>query len=614
MRKIARAIFFCALLAPGRFFVPPLWAQDKTTGVSSPAIAMHGEPKYKTGFTHFDYVNPDAPKEGLLKLGWTGTFDSLNPFIVTGVPAMGLGSGYVYESLMARSWDEPFTLYGLIAESVEVPDDRSSVIFNLNPKAHWSDGQPITADDVLFSYETLRDHGRPNHRTYYKKVEKAEQLSPLRIKFIFRHNEDGSIDHEMPLIMGLMPILPRHDWQTRAFDAASLHIPVGSGPYKLIKLDPGHSLTYELDPNYWGKMVAAQRGLFNFRQIRIDYYRDDSIALEGFKAGQYDFRREANATKWATGYDVPAVKDGRIKCECFPHQRPEPASGFIFNTRRPLFHDPALRAALEYTFDFGWINRTLFHGQYRRTESFFPNSELATSKLPDEKEGKILEKYKAQLPADIFTQPVTPPDSTAGEEALRRNLRKADELLRAAGYVTRDGKLYPPNAQTPVGFEILLNDPAEEKIGLEWARVLKRIGIEARVRTVDSAQYQARLANFDFDVTTGKWINTLSPGNEQFFYWSAAAADQKGSRNYAGIKDPVVDALTNAIPAAASRAELVATVHALDRVLMRGHYTIPFYYQGADCTAYWMKHLRHPAAVPLYGTVLESWWYGEGTQ
>jgi microcin C transport system substrate-binding protein len=607
MRILSRAVFFLALLVPVLFFALPPRAQEKT--VAEPAIAMHGEPKYKPGFTHFDYVNPDAPKAGTLKLGWLGSFDSLNPFIVRGNPAMGLGSGYVYESLMARSWDEPFTLYGLIAETIEMPEDRSSVIFNINPKAHWSDGKPVTADDVLFSWKTLRDHGRPNHRTYYSKVEKAEKLSDLRVKFTFQRDSDGTIDREMPLIMGLMPILPQHDWQGRPFDETTLRIPVGSGPYKLVAVDPGRSLTYERDPDYWGKDVPAQKGLFNFARISIDYYRDDSIALEAFKAGQYEFRRENNPTKWATGYDIPAVKDGRIKLERFPHQRPEPVTGFVLNTRKPLFQDPVLREALGYAFDFGWINRILFHGQYKRTESFFPNSELAAPPLPEGLELNILDKYRAQLPADIFTTPVTPPETDGTEESLRANLRKAAGMLRNAGYTLENDQLYAPRTHQPVSFEVLLNDPSDEKIALEWARVLKRLGIAASVRTVDSAQDQARLANFDFDVTTGKWINTLSPGNEQIFYWGSAAADQKGSRNYPGIKDPVVDALAAAIPAARSREELVATAHALDRVLMRGHYVIPFYYLGADQIAYWTAHLRHPASVPLYGTVLESWWY-----
>ncbi|MDX2028116.1 MAG: extracellular solute-binding protein [Alphaproteobacteria bacterium] len=592
------ALFLCLMaLAP---------AQAKTAH----GIAMHGTPKYGANFTHFDYVNPDAPKGGVLRLSMNGSFDSLNPFIVRGQTALGISTGYlslVYESLMARSWDEPFSLYGLLAESVDVPDDRSAISFTINPKARWSDGKPVTAEDVLFSFVTLRDKGRPNHRTYYKKVAKAEKIGERRVTFTFKRNPDGSIDREMPLIMGLMPVLPKHDWEGRDFNQTSLRLPVGSGPYTISKLNTGRSISYARNPDYWGNAVPAQKGLYNFDEVRIDYYRDDSIALEAFKARQFDWRREMDPNKWAAAYDFPATQDGRVKLERLEHRRPEPAAGFIFNMRRYLFKDPALREALGYAFDFGWINKNLFHGQYKRTESFFPNSELAAPPLPEGREKEILEKYKTQLPKDIFTKPVRPPASDGSEAALRDNLLKASEMLRDAGYVLRNGRLFAPGGAA-VSFEILLSDPAEEKVALSWARSLKRLGIEARAHTVDSAQYQARMAAFDFDMASGKWINTLSPGNEQIFFWSSAAADQKGSRNYPGVKDPVVDALANAIPATATRADLVATTRALDRVLMAGHYTVPFYYLGADNVAFWAAQLHHPATMPIYGTVLESWW------
>jgi microcin C transport system substrate-binding protein len=345
----------------------------------------------------------------------------------------------------------------------------------------------------------------------------------------------------------------------------------------------------------------------NFNIIIIDYYRDDGIALEAFKAGQYDMRREANATKWATAYDFPAAKDGRVKLEELTHHRTEPAYGFVFNTRKAPFKDPAFRAALEYTFDSGWINRNIFHGLYKRVDSFFPNSELAAPALPEGKELALLQPYKDKLPPDIFTTPVTPPSTDGTEASFRANLLKAKDMLQAAGYTLKYDQLYPPDASTPISFEILLGDPAEEKIALLWFRALRQLGIEARVHTVDTAQFQARMASFDYDVTTYKWVNTLSPGNEQVFFWSSAAAGQEGSRNYPGVRDPVVDALANAIPAASSREDLVAATHALDRVLMAGHYTVPFYYLGADDIASW-SYLHHPAATPLYGTVIESWW------
>jgi microcin C transport system substrate-binding protein len=593
-------LFFCLF-----FLSLPLHAEDKAV----PSIAMHGTPKYGVDFSHFDYADPNAPKGGTLKLGATGTFDSLNPFIVRGTPPLGVGTGYmslVYESLMARSWDEPFSLYGLIAESVQMADDRSSVIFTINPRAHWQDGKPITADDVLFSYHTLRDKGRPNHRTYYKKVTAAEKLGERQVKFAFKKNADGSIDREMPLIMALMPVLPQHDFASQKFDQTTLRVPVGSGPYKISAIDPGRSITYTRDADYWGKDVPAQRGLYNFDKIRVDYYRDDGIALQAFKAGQFDMRRETDANKWATAYDFPAAHDGRVKLEQLAHHRTEVTTGFVFNTRRGLFKDPVLRAALEYTFDFGWINRNLFHGQYHRTESFFPNSELAAPALPEGKELEILERYRMQLSSDIFTTSVTPPKTDGSEDTFRANLLTAGNMLRKAGYTMKDDQLLTPDRQ-PVTFEILLNDPTDEKVALTWRQALKRIGISVRVHPVDSAQYQARLAAFDYDVTAAKWTNSLSPGNEQVFFWGSAAADQQGSRNYPGIKDPVVDILANAIPAALTRDDLVATTHALDRVLMAGHYTIPFYYIGADDIGSWSSRAQHPATMPLYGTVLESW-------
>ena len=575
------------------------------------AIAMHGEPKYADGFSHFDYVNPVAPKGGILRLGATGTFDSLNPFIVRGTPAQGLNTGImslVYESLMTRSWDEPFTLYGLSAETVDVADDRSSITFHINPKAHFSDGKPITADDLLFSFTTLRDKGRPNHRTYYKKVAKAERLDNLSVKFTFKPNADGSIDHEMPLIMGLMPILPKHDWEDRDFNQTTWRIPVGSGPYKITKLDPGRNIIYSRDENYWARDLPVERGLYNFDNIRFDYYRDDGIALESFKAEQLDLRREYDINKWSTGYDSPAVDNGRIKLEQLPHHRTEPISGFVLNTRNALLKDPVLRHALSEAFDSGWINRNIFHSQYKRAESYFPNSELAAPPLPDTSEIKLLDAYRDQLPATIFTEAITPPSTDGSDASLRDHLLKASNALQKTGYTLRDNQLYAPDGK-PVTFDILLNNPAEEKIAMTWARALTRLGIPARVHTVDSSQYQRRLAAFDYDITTVKWFNSLSPGNEQIAYWNSQAADQSGSRNYPGIKNSVIDAITRQLPAAKTRQELITYTHALDRLLLAGDYIIPFYYTGADDIAWWTPHLRHPDVIPMYGTVLESWWH-----
>jgi microcin C transport system substrate-binding protein len=583
-------------------------APAQATPKPQTALAMTDAPLYPPDFTHFNYADPDAPKGGILKLGTVGSFDSLNPFIVRGQPPFGLGSGtmsLVYESLMVRGWDEPFTLYGLIAQSVEVADDRSSIIFNLNPAARFSDGTPVTADDVLFSFTTLRDHGRPNHRAYYKKVLVAEKLSPLRVSFTFKANESGVIDREMPLIMGLMPIFPKHDWDGREFNQTSLRIPIGSGPYKISALDLGRSITYERDAHYWGRDLPPMRGLYNFNKIRIDYYRDDSVSLQAFKAGQYDLRRESDPTKWATAYDFPAAQQGRVRLEKLEHHRTEPAYGFIFNTRRPLLAGPVLRAALQYSFDFTWVNKNLFHGQYKRVASFFPNSELAATGLPTGKELAILDTYRSQLPPEVFTTAPAPPEAI-GEEQFRANLLKAENMLRTAGYKITGDQLYTPKG-VPVTFEIMLSDPVEEKVALNWAHALKRLGVTATIHTVDSAQYQSRLAAFDYDVTMNKWFNSLSPGNEQMYFWGSAASDQKGSRNYAGVRDPVVDALAASIPNAKTREELIAATRALDRVLMAGHYMVPLYYLGADDIASWTR-LHHPDKMSLYGNVMESWW------
>ncbi len=454
---------------------------------------MHGEPRYAAGFSHFDYADPSAPQGGVFRNAATGTFDTLNPFIVRGRAALGLG--YVSESLMQRSWDEPFSLYGLIAESITVPDDRSWVEFTLRPEARWHDGVPITPADVLFSWRTLRDHGRPNHRSYYGKVAHAEQTGERTVRFTFKASADPEApgDREMPLIMGLMPILPEHAWKTREFDRTTLEPPLGSGPYRVARFEPGRSIVYERVPDYWGRDLAVNRGQYNFAEIRYDYYRDDGVALEAFKADAYDFRRETDPTKWATGYDFPAAHDGRVKVELLPHGRPEPMRALIFNTRRPQFADRAVREALGYALDFEWMNRTLFHGAYRRTASYYPNSELAASGPPSPAELAVLEPLRGNLPPEVFGPAYVPPATDgSGPTGLRGNLRKAQELLASAGWTVRDGLLR--NAQgAALEFEILLVSSADEKVALEFARALQQIGVTAKVRTVDSAQYQARL-------------------------------------------------------------------------------------------------------------------------
>lgn len=599
----------CLALLPGLAGLAPALAGSgegiARHGIARHGIAMHGEPALPPGFAHFPYADPDAPKGGTLRQAVTGSFDTLNPHVVRGVPALGLGQ--VFETLLARSWDEPFSLYGLLAESLELADDRSAVTFHLNPAARWHDGTPVTADDVLFSLAVQREHGTPNRRQFYAGVLSAESLGPRTVRFTFRPGPDGRHDRELPLLMGLMPIHSKAWWEGRAFERTTLDPPMGSGPYRVARVEPGRRILYERVPDYWARDLPSRRGQFNFDRLDFVYYRDDAVALEAFKAGEGDLRREIDPARWATGYAGPALRDGRIRMEEIPHHRPEPARGFIFNERRPLFQDRRVREALGLASDFAWINRALFHGGLSRTGSYYPNSELAARGLPEGEELRALEPFRDRLPPDLFTRPFRLPETDGtGPAGSRANLREALRLLGEAGWTVRDGRLRD-GAGTPFGFEILLGSPSDERVALEYARGLERLGIRATVRTVDSAQYQGRLDGFDYDMTLRWWASTLSPGNEQLYYFGSAAAGQPGSRNYAGIRDPAVDAIAASIARAATREDLVARVRALDRVLLWGHHMVPLFHSGTDRLAYWSR-LRRPALTPLYGPQIESWW------
>ncbi|MDX1923253.1 MAG: extracellular solute-binding protein [Alphaproteobacteria bacterium] len=594
--RVLSAIVFMLLLAAPTLLFAQEW-------ISATAISMHGTPKESEGFTHFNYVNPDAPKGGTLRLNIVGTFDSLHPYIVKGRPAEGLT--YVYETLLARTQDEPFTLYPLLAEKIDVKSDRSGIRFHINPKAKWQDGKDVTADDVYFSWQSLRDKGKPTHRSYYKKVLSATVNDTHTITFLFKKNDDGSIDREMPLILGLMPILPKHMFQNKPFDETTLVPPIASGPYRVKDVQPGRSMVFERDTNYWGKDLPARRGTCNFDTIRYDYYRDENVAQEAFTAHALDARRETDPKRWAELQRISSEKKNAFRTTAFTHHRPEPIRGFIFNTRRTNFSDVRVRKALSYAFDFEWINRTLFHGAYKWLDSYFANSDLASSGLPSDAELKLLAPWKNNLPVELFTKPFALP-RTDDTHPLRDNLRAASGLLDEAGYKIQNGILKNAKGE-PFVFEILLSDPQEEKIALEYARTLQRIGITARVRTVDASQFQARLSDFDYDMVLFKWVNSLSPGNEQAQYWGSTAADIKGSRNYAGIKSAVVDDMTRKITAAHTRDELRAALHALDRVLLSGYYVVPLFYRGTDLFAIW-QNVMTPQQTPLYGPVVESWW------
>ena len=566
-------------------------------------IAMHGTPKYAPDFAHLDYANPDAPKGGTLRRAVTGTFDNLNPFIIKGVAAPG--RHHFFESLLKRTWDEPFSLYGLIAESIDVPDDRSSVTFTLRREARFHDGSPITVDDVIFSWETLKEQGRPNHRLFYNKVRKIERPDARTVRF---HFDTETPDRELPLILGLMPIISKAYYTSVTFEETTLTPPLGSGPYVIESVDAGRGIVYRRDPDYWGRDLPINRGQHNFDRIGYDYYRDDEVMMEAFRAGEYDLRLERSATRWATGYDFPAVEDGRVRLEQLPHGRPSGMFALVYNTRRPMFAARAVRYALSHAFDFEWVNKALLQGAYVRTHSIFDNSELGARGLPEGGELALLAPHRDALPPELFDTAYHAP---AVEGGLRANLAHARRLLEQAGWRIQDGALVRASDGLPMTFEILLVNPGNEKIGLAFARNLKRLGVEAKIRTVDTAQYQYRRNTYDFDMIIYRWGMSLSPGNEQAFYWGADAADEEGTRNYPGIKDPVVDDLIARMTEARSREDFVDVVRAMDRVLMWGHYLIPLYHLNDDRYAYWDK-LGRPEFIPVYGAVLDTWWIDPG--
>lgn len=582
-----------------RLAVGPVLAD---TGSSGPvhAIAMHGTPKYKSGFPHLDYVDPDAPKGGVLRLAAQGMFDNINPFIVKGTTPPG--QHYVFESLLKRSHDEPFTLYASIAESVEMAADRSWVRFNLRPEARFHDGTPITADDVIFSWKILREKGRPHHRLYYSEVLEARREGLRTVHFSFGAGDN----REMPMIMGLMPIVSKAYFAKEVFDRTTLKAPLGSGPYHVADVDPGRRIVYRRVKDYWGAKLPINRGLYNFDEIRFDYYRDSNVSFEAFKAGDYDFHLETSPSRWAVGYDFPAAREGRVKKLSPAHGRPVGMRAFVFNTRNTIFKDRLVRQALAYAFDFEWMNRILFHGAYKRTRSYFANSDLASTSSLGARELALLEPFRDKLPKEVFTSKYRPPISD-GSGFLRANLKRAAALLKEAGWVIEEGSLIHRDTGRTMDFEILLLRPSNERIALAFARNLKRIGIRARVRTVDSSQYQFRVENFDFDVTIKWWYQSLSPGNEQRYYWGSKAAHLTGSANLIGIEDDVVDSLLDTLTGSRTRAELIAAARALDRVLLWGHYVVPLYHEARDRLAYWDKFVQ-PELTPTGGFMLEAWW------
>jgi microcin C transport system substrate-binding protein len=593
------------------FLIISLPAQAEPIRATS--IAMHGTAKYETGFSHFGYTNPDAPKGGTLRNAVVGTFDSLNPFIIKGSPAKGmqfLGQSMVYDSLMEQSYDEPFTMYGLLAEYIIYDENNDWVAFDLNPNAKWADGKPVTPEDVIWTFNTLMEKGAPFFKAYYGDVDRVVKSGDRRVEFFFKNSDNA----ELKLILSQISILPKHFWEKEEndFDASSLKFPLGSGPYEVEKVDSGRSITYKRRDDYWGKDLGVNKGKFNFDRIKYDYYKDDNVALEALFSNGYDYRIENTAKLWNTAYDATPVKDGRIIKAEIPHERPQGMQGFIYNLRKPVFADKKVRKALSYAFDFEWSNKQFAFGGYKRTDSYFENSELAAQNgAPTGRVLEILEKYKDKLPTDVFNSRYQPP-KTDGSGNPRRNLRQAMTLLDEAGYkLGEDGIRVNEKTGQRLKFEIIDSNPAFERWVLPFIKNLKKIGVESSFRVLDPAQYQNRMNDFDFDMTILSIGQSSSPGNEQRDFWASNKADIQGSRNYMGIKSPVIDDLIEKIITAPDREELVALTRALDRVLLAEHYVIPQWHIDHWRIAYWNKLARPETLSGLTPSISDTWWVNQ---
>lgn len=586
-----------AVFAPG----VPLFAAEPTHG-----LAMHGAPALPEDFDHFPYADPQAPKGGRLRVGLAGTFDSLNPFNVkSGSTAQGL-IGNVFQGLMARSQDEPFTLYPLIAQSIDIDPGRTRVTFHLDPRAHFSDGKPITSEDVLFSFNLLKAKGRPQQRIAYGLVKSAKAPDAHTVSY----DLTGVGDRELPLILAIMSVLPKHATDVERFSDATLAKPVGSGPYVVAEAQAGSRLLLKRDPDYWGADVPSQRGLYNFDEIDIQYFRDGNSLFEAFKAGLIDYRDETSTTRWSTGYDFPTLREGRVVREALKNDNPKGLNGFVFNTRRPLFKDARLREAFGMMFDFEWVNANYYAGLYTRTKSFFDESELSSSGRPaSEKERALLARWPDAVRADILEGKWRPPVSD-GSGRDRETAKRALDLLAAAGYRLDGDKL--SRGGEAVSFEIMVTDRDQERLALSYASSLARIGVETRVRLVDEVQYQRRRQKFDFDMMIGQYLASASPGNEQRMRWSSATANQESSFNLAGAASPAIDGMISTLLAAQSHEDFVTAVRAYDRVLLSGFYVVPLFHASEQ----WIAHsadIARPERLPrygasLFGPTLESWW------
>jgi microcin C transport system substrate-binding protein len=568
-------------------------------------LSIFGELKYSPDFQHFDYVNPDAPKGGRMVTMGTGganTYDTLNQYILKGDAAQGLD--FLFDSLMVRAQDEPDAVYGLVAKSADVAPDGLSVTFKLRPEAKFADGTPLTAADVIYSFTVLKEKGHPAISMTLHDVVSAEALDPETVRYTFK----GTLTRDLPIIVAQLPVLSKAYYSKQPFEETSLKPPLGSGPYKIKDFKPGTYITYTRREDYWAKDLPVNRGRYNFDEIRYDYYRDRNIELEALLSGQFDFREEFSSGAWATRYDIPAVREGRLMTAVLPDQRPSGAQGYFINTRRDKLKDPRVREALDLVFDFQWSNKKLFYGLYKRTTSYFENSDMKASGKPSPEELALLERFKDKLSPEVFDEPYTPP-VTDGSGNNRDNLKKARDLLIAAGWKPGPDHMLHNAKGEPLTIEFLEFEAMFERITVPYTDNLKRIGVDASFRLIDPAQYERRVKSFDFDVTTQRYSLRLTPGVELKSYWGSEAAKIDGSLNLPGISDPVVDALIDKAMAAKSRAELVTAMRAIDRVLRAGHYWVPQWYKASYSIAYWNKFSR-PAVQPKYDAgVLDTWWF-----
>jgi len=571
-------------------------------------IAMHGAPALPADYKHFPYVNPDVKKGGKITYGVVGTFDSLNPFILKSMRTTARGmwdpqfGNLVYESMLQRSSDEPFTLYGLLAETVEWDEDRTFIQFNLNPKAKWSDGQPVTPEDVMFSFELLRDKGRVPFSSRLNLVSKMEKVGDHSVRFTF----NDKADRETPMIFGLFPILPKHAIALDGFDRSSLTPPIGSGPYKIKSLKPGESITYERDPNYWGKDIPAKVGMDNYDQLTVQYFLQDTTLFEAFKKGDVDIYLEGNPGHWANAYDFPAATSGTVVKDVFKPKLPSGMLGFVFNTRRPIFGDIKVREGLSLVFDFEWANKNLYSGAYKRTQSFWQNSDLSSFGVPaDERELALLGPIKDRIDPTILDGSYKLP-VTDGSGRDRKVLKQAVDLLKQGGYTIQGGKMADASGKQ-LAFEIMTQNPDQEKLAVAYQRSLQTIGIAASIRTVDDSQYQSRTNSFDYDMIMKAYTSSLSPGNEQLGRWSSAARTRQGTDSFAGANDPNLDTLIDHLLRSRSTEDFTASVRSYDRLLLSNHYVLPLYHIDQQWVAR-NKRIGHPDTVPLYGYQLQTWW------